>query len=44
MDYYDKSYDRVSTKNERQLQRINRTYALVTTTDDPVIEKVWINK
>lgn len=40
MEFYDKTYDRVSTKTERPLQRVHRVFHLVTTTDDPVIEKV----
>jgi hypothetical protein len=40
MEYYDKSYDRVSTKNERPLKRINRIFHKVTTTDDPMIRQV----
>jgi len=39
MEYYDKSYDRVSTKNERPLRRINRIFHKVTTTDDPIIRQ-----
>ncbi|KAJ3033845.1 hypothetical protein HDV00_005694 [Rhizophlyctis rosea] len=35
--YYDKSYDRVSTKQERALQNSHREYPSVTTSDDPVI-------
>ncbi|XP_064620886.1 eukaryotic translation initiation factor 3 subunit D-like isoform X2 [Lineus longissimus] len=40
VEYYDKVYDRVSTKNEKQLSRINRVFHKVTTTDDPVIRKL----
>ncbi|XP_053392619.1 eukaryotic translation initiation factor 3 subunit D-like isoform X1 [Mercenaria mercenaria] len=40
MEYYDKSYDRVSTKNERPLKRINRIFHKVTTTDDPMIRQL----
>ncbi|CAH8606341.1 unnamed protein product [Heterobilharzia americana] len=37
MEYYDKSYDRVSTRNERPLIRVNRVLHTVTTSRDPVI-------
>jgi len=40
LEYYDKQYDRVTCRNEKPLQRINRTYFAVTTTDDPVIRKL----
>ena len=40
MEFYDKSYDRVTTKNERPLKRINRIFHKVTTTDDPIIRQV----
>lgn len=40
MEVYDKSYDRVTTKNEKRLKRINRIFHKVTTTDDPIIRQV----
>ena len=40
MEYYDKSYDRVTTKNEKKLKRIDRIFHKVTTTDDPIIRQV----
>lgn len=40
MEYYDKTYDRVTTKNEKKLRRINRIFHKVTTTDDPIIRQV----
>ena len=40
MEYYDKVYDRVTTKNEKPLKRINRIFHKVTTTDDPIIRTV----
>ena len=40
LEYYDKTYDRVNVKNERQLKRIDRIFHTVTTTDDPVIRKL----
>jgi len=40
MEYYDKTYDRVTVKNERKLERINRVFHKVTTTDDPVIRRL----
>jgi hypothetical protein len=41
LEYYDKVYDRVSTKNEKHLSRINRVFHKVTTTDDHIIRKVY---
>ena len=40
MEVYDKQYDRVTTKNEKKLKRINRIFHKVTTTDDPIIREV----
>uniref|UniRef100_A0A8C4QGH9 Eukaryotic translation initiation factor 3 subunit D n=2 Tax=Eptatretus burgeri TaxID=7764 RepID=A0A8C4QGH9_EPTBU len=40
MEYYDKSYDRVSTRSECPLKSIKRIFHTVTTTDDPVIRKL----
>ncbi|XP_072022114.1 eukaryotic translation initiation factor 3 subunit D-like [Amphiura filiformis] len=40
LEYYDKSYDRVTTKLEKRLARVNRLFHKVTTTDDPVIRKL----
>jgi len=40
LEYYDKTYDRVTVKNERKLARINRVFHKITTTDDPVIRKL----
>ncbi|XP_023217705.1 eukaryotic translation initiation factor 3 subunit D-like [Centruroides sculpturatus] len=40
LEFYDKSYDRVTCKLEKQLQRINRIFHKVTTTDDPIIRKL----
>lgn len=40
LEYYDKMYDRVNVKNEKPLQRIDRIFHTVTTTDDPIIRKV----
>lgn len=37
LEYYDKSYDRINVKNEKPLQRIDRVFHTVTTTDDPII-------
>ncbi|CCJ29905.1 unnamed protein product [Pneumocystis jirovecii] len=38
--YYDKSYDKISTKAERSLQVIDGVHYNPTTTDDPVIQKL----
>jgi len=40
LEYYDKTYDRVNVKNEKNLLRIDRIFHTVTTTDDPVIRKL----
>lgn len=37
LEYYDKTVDRVNIKNERPLQRVDRIFHTVTTTDDPII-------
>merc|ERR1711915_104921 len=40
LEYYDKVFDRINVKSERPLQRIDRIFHTVTTTDDPVIRKL----
>ncbi|GFS41868.1 eukaryotic translation initiation factor 3 subunit D [Nephila pilipes] len=40
VEYYDKTYDRVTCKLEKPLQRINRIFHKVTTTDDPIIRQL----
>lgn len=40
LEYYDKTYDRINVKNERALQRIDRVFHTVTTTDDPIIRQL----
>lgn len=40
VEYYDKAYDRVNCKNEKRLQRVNRIFHRVTTTDDPIIRQL----
>lgn len=40
LEFYDKTYDRVNCKNEKPLQRVNRIFHTVTTTDDPIIRKL----
>uniref|UniRef100_A0A8D3BQA5 Eukaryotic translation initiation factor 3, subunit D n=1 Tax=Scophthalmus maximus TaxID=52904 RepID=A0A8D3BQA5_SCOMX len=40
LEYYDKAFDRVTTRNEKQLKSIKRIFHTVTTTDDPVIRKL----
>ncbi|KAL9267404.1 Eukaryotic translation initiation factor 3 subunit D-like protein [Drosera capensis] len=40
LEYYDRSFDRVTPKSERRLERFkNRNFFKVTTTDDPVIRR-----
>ncbi|EDS41530.1 eukaryotic translation initiation factor 3 subunit 7 [Culex quinquefasciatus] len=40
LEYYDKVYDRVNVKNEKPLQRVDRIFHTVTTTDDPIIRQL----
>merc|ERR1712142_1318789 len=40
LEYYDKVFDGINVKSERPLQRIDRIFHTVTTTDDPVIRKL----
>lgn len=40
LEYYDKTYDRINVKNEKALQRIDRVFHTVTTTDDPIIRQL----
>lgn len=37
--YYDKTFDRINTKQERPLQQIDRSFSNVTASDDPVLTK-----
>lgn len=39
INYYNKTYDRVNTKNEKMLQRIERVKYDTTTSEDPVIQQ-----
>ncbi|KAK3726630.1 hypothetical protein QZH41_012283 [Actinostola sp. cb2023] len=40
LQYYDKSMDRITTKNELPLIGVDRIFHKVTTTDDPIISKL----
>src|SRR5690606_30782097 len=40
LEFYDKSFDKTTTKNERRLQRIDRIFHTVTTIDDPIIRQL----
>ncbi|XP_059280264.1 eukaryotic translation initiation factor 3 subunit D-like [Lycium ferocissimum] len=41
LEFYDRSYDRITPKNERRLERFkNKNFFKVTTTDDPVIRRL----
>ena len=41
LEYYDDTFDRVSTKQKKNLERVaNREHFYVTTTDDPVVESL----
>lgn len=37
---YDKSYDRINTRNEKLLQHIDRVKYDTTTSDDPIMQQV----
>jgi len=39
---YDKSYDRITTKSEKPLQLVDRIKYNTTTSDDPIIQQVYI--
>ena len=39
LEYYDKSFDRVTPKTERPLKKTQRAFRSVTTSDDPVIRR-----
>ena len=40
VEFYDRSFDRITTRNEIMLEGNNKIFHKVTTTDDPVIRKV----
>jgi len=40
VEYYDKTYDRVSAKGEKHLERTDKTFFNVTTSDDPIIRQL----
>ncbi|PON61404.1 Eukaryotic translation initiation factor 3 subunit D [Trema orientale] len=41
LEFYDRTFDRITPKNERRLERFkNRNFFKVTTTDDPVIRRL----
>lgn len=40
LEFYDKAVDKITTKNEKKLQRIDRIFHTVTTTDDPIIRQL----
>jgi len=40
LEYYDKRYDRITTKSEKKLSIINRLIHKITTTKDPVIRQI----
>ena len=40
VEFYDNEYDRVSTKAERALERVDRTRICVTTSDDPIMKEL----
>lgn len=40
LEFYDKSYDRISSRSEKPLERTKRVFRSVTTSDDPIIRKL----
>ncbi|KAI1293573.1 Eukaryotic translation initiation factor 3 subunit D [Halotydeus destructor] len=40
VEFYDKTYDRVTTRNEKRLLRVDRLSHKVTTTDDPILRQL----
>ncbi len=40
LEFYDADFDRVSTKSERALERVDRSRPCVTTSDDPIIKEL----
>lgn len=40
VEFYDKTYDRVTTKSKKPLQRIDRNFFRVTTSDDPILTRL----
>lgn len=44
LEYYDKTYDRVTPKTERPLKKTNRAFRSVTTSDDPVIRRACAHR
>lgn len=40
LEYYDKSYDRITPKTDKALKKTSRAFRSVTTSDDPVIRPV----
>ena len=40
LEYYDKSYDRLTPKTDKALKKTSRAFRSVTTSDDPVIRPV----
>jgi translation initiation factor 3 subunit D len=40
LESYDKAFDRVSSRTERSLEKTNRTFFNVTTSDDPVLKEL----
>ncbi|CAF1008702.1 unnamed protein product [Adineta ricciae] len=44
LEYYDKRYDRITTKSEKKLVMNNRTLHKITTTKDPVIRQICLTR
>ncbi|KRX68547.1 Eukaryotic translation initiation factor 3 subunit D [Trichinella sp. T9] len=43
LEYYERSFDRITGRNEVQLRRFFKSYYTISTTDDPVIERLAKN-
>jgi translation initiation factor 3 subunit D len=43
LEYYNRAYDRLSSKTERALERLDRTIFKVSTTDDPIIRDLTMS-
>jgi len=44
LEYYNKAFDRITSKTEKPLERLDRTIFKVTTTDDPIIRELTMSQ
>ena len=40
LEFYDKAFDRITTKNPQKLRKTDKIFHTLSTSDDPVIRKV----